>query len=114
MRTETRVSPNPASGVRVADPTLGGYDGMLFRYDADVMGAFWMRNTPMPLSIAYIDSAGHIVTAVDMEPCPDSPDCRGYPPAGPYRFTIEVPRGKLPTLGIVEGSTVVDEKSVCV
>ena len=109
-----RTDPQRARGLmQVTDPTLGGYNGMLFRYDTDVTESFWMRNTPMPLSIAYIGSEGQIVTAVDMEPCEDSPDCPSYPPAGPYRFTIEVPQGNLPALGIVEGSTIVDEQTAC-
>jgi len=99
--------------MEVLDPTLGGYNGMLFRYDADVTQAFWMRNTPMPLSIAYLNGEGHIVSLEDMDPCGDSPDCRSYPPAGPYRFAIEVPRGNLPALGIVEGATIVDQKTGC-
>ena len=99
--------------MQVTDRTLGGYDGMLFRYDTDVTESFWMRNTPMPLSIAYIGGAGDIVTIVDMEPCSDSPECGSYPAAGPFRFTIEVPQGNLPSLGIVEGSTVVDDNAPC-
>ena len=99
--------------MEVKDTTLGGYDGMLFRYDSDVTESFWMRNTPMPLSIAYISNAGQIVTVADMEPCSDSPDCRDYPASGPYRLTIEVPQGNLPRLGIVQGSTVVDDNTAC-
>ena len=99
--------------MQVKDATLGGYNGMLFQFDSDSTGSFWMRNTPMPLSIAYITSAGEIVSTADMEPCSDSPDCRDYPPAGPYRFTIEVPQGNLASLGIVQGSTVVDENAPC-
>jgi uncharacterized membrane protein (UPF0127 family) len=99
--------------MQVKDTTLGGYDGMLFRYDTDVTESFWMRNTPMALSIAYLSSAGQLVSTADMEPCSDSPDCRDYPPAGPYRMTIEVPQGSLASLGIVEGSTVVDENAPC-
>jgi uncharacterized membrane protein (UPF0127 family) len=99
--------------MQVKDPTLGGYNGMLFRYDQDVTESFWMRNTPMPLSIAYLASDGQIVTVADMEPCSDSPDCRDYPAAGPYRFTIEVPQGNLPSLGIVQGSIVVDDNTAC-
>ena len=99
--------------MQVKDATLGGYSGMLFRYDADVTESFWMRNTPMPLSIAYLSSTGQIVSTADMEPCSDSPDCRDYPAAGPYRFTIEVPQGNLGALGIVQGSTVVDDNAPC-
>ena len=99
--------------MQVKDPTLGGYDGMLFRYDVDVTESFWMRNTPMPLSIAYITGAGQIITTADMEPCSDSPDCRDYPASGPYRFTIEVPQGNLAKLGIIEGVTVIDDNAPC-
>jgi uncharacterized membrane protein (UPF0127 family) len=99
--------------MQVKDKTLGGYNGMLFRYDQDVTESFWMRNTPMPLSIAYISSAGQIVTVADMEPCSDSPDCRDYPAAGPYRITIEVPQGNLANLGIVQGATIVDDNAPC-
>jgi uncharacterized membrane protein (UPF0127 family) len=99
--------------MEVTDPALGGYDGMVFRYDTDVNEQYWMRNTRMPLSIAYVDSAGQLVSAVDMAPCEDSPDCQDYPAAGPYRTAIEVPQGKLPSLGIVQGATIVDDKVGC-
>ena len=98
----------------VTDPTLGGYDGMLFRWSAaDVTDTFWMRNTPMPLSIAYLDANGHVVTAVDMAPCEDSDQCPAYPAAGPYRIAIEVPQGGLARLGIDGAATVIDQHASC-
>ena len=57
--------------MQVTDPTLGGYDGMLFRFDADTNDQFYMRNTPMPLSIAFIASNGDVVSTTDMAPCDD-------------------------------------------
>ena len=99
--------------MEVTDPKLGGYDGMLFHYDADTDENFWMRNTPMPLSIAYVSQTGDIVSTADMAPCADSPDCPNYPPAGPYRFSIEVPQGRLPALGIVEGAKISDLEAPC-
>ncbi len=92
--------------MEVTDPTLGGYDGMLFRYPGDHTGAFWMRNTPMPLSIAYLDGRGAIVSTADMVPCRDSPSCPGYPAAGPFRSALEAPLGRLDDLGIVAGARV--------
>jgi hypothetical protein len=97
----------------VTDPTLGGYDGMLFRWDTDVREQFYMRNTPMPLSISYIDSAGHQVSATDMQPCEDRADCPLYPAAAPYRLAIEVPQGGLGRLGIEPGATVTDTRTSC-
>ena len=99
--------------MEVTDPKLGGYDGMLFHYHDDVTENFWMRNTPMPLSIAYVSANGTIVSTADMAPCADRDDCPDYPPAGPYRFSIEVPYGRLPALGIVEGATISDLEAPC-
>ncbi len=85
---------------------LGGYDGMLFVWNADTSGGFWMRNTPMPLSIAFFDAEGGFVSATDMEPCGDSESCPTYPSGGSYRFALEVPQGMLDDLGVGEGSTI--------
>lgn len=93
--------------MRVRDKTLGGHDGMLFQFPADVSGSFWMRNTPMPLSIAFIDRTGTVMSTKDMKPCRDSPRCPSYLADRPYRSAIEVPRGGLARLGIARGSRVV-------
>jgi uncharacterized membrane protein (UPF0127 family) len=85
---------------------LQGYSGMAFVYDEDVENAFWMRNTPSPLSIAWVTAEGRVVSTADMAPCDDRPDCPRYPPAGPYRYAIEVLQGDLPALGITGGATV--------
>ena len=84
---------------------LGGYDGMIFVYDTEVENGFWMRDTPMPLSIAHVDAAGEVVGTLDMEPCLDAgPDCPRYPPAAPFRFALEVPQGDLDAVGVVVGA----------
>lgn len=85
---------------------LQGYSGMAFVYDTDVTNEFYMRNTPTALSIAWIDSAGGVVSTADMAPCEDREGCPLYPPAGPYRTAIEVFQGGLDDLGITEGATV--------
>jgi len=85
---------------------LKGYPGMLFLYDTDVQSAFWMRNTPMPLSIAWFDADGNLVSTSDMAPCDDRDDCPIYGSAGPYRSAIEVPQGELAGLGIGAGATI--------
>jgi uncharacterized membrane protein (UPF0127 family) len=100
----------------VTDTNLGGYDGMLFRYDADVQERYWMRNTPMPLSIAWINADGLLVATADMAPCEDSDQCQSYPVAGPpppYRYAIEVPQGRLASLGLDETATMTDQATAC-
>lgn len=85
---------------------LQGYPGMLFLYDEDVQSAFWMRNTPMPLSIAWFDADGNLVSTSDMAPCDDREDCRIYGSTGRYRSAIEVPQGQLASLGISPGAKI--------
>lgn len=89
--------------MEVTDPDLGGYDGMVFQFPDDVDGGFYMRNTPMPLSIAFVDGDGAVIATEGMEPCPDRDDCPTYPPGRRYRTALEVPRGGLDDLGLVEG-----------
>lgn len=99
----------------VRDRTLGDHDGMLFLFTADTRVPFWMKDTPMPLSIAYLDRDGRLVSTADMEPCGPVPtgvraqrayDARcakasqAYAPAAPYRFAVEVPRGRLASIGL--------------
>ena len=85
---------------------LAGHVGMLFVFTADTNETFYMRNTPMPLSIAWFDASGRFVSAADMVPCADRPDCPTYAAARAYRYALEVPRGGLGGLGIGPGSTI--------
>jgi uncharacterized membrane protein (UPF0127 family) len=81
---------------------LGDYAGMLFDFpEGERDGGFWMRDTALPLSIAYLDADGAIVSTADMDPCLDRGDeCPSYPPDGPYADTVEVVQGGLEALGL--------------
>lgn len=84
---------------------LRGYDAMVFRFPSPTEGSFYMRNTLIPLSIAFFDASGRFVSSTDMEPCPDEvEDCPTYGPDGPYVHAIEVAQGDLGRLGIGSGS----------
>ncbi len=85
---------------------LQGYAGMAFIYDEDRDGGFFMRNTPTPLSIAWVAADGEVVTIKDMEPCEDREGCPTYPSEGTYRYAIETFQGDLDDLGITEAATV--------
>lgn len=99
--------------MEVTDPDLGGYDGMLFEFGEDTGGAFWMRNTPMPLSIAYFDTAGRLVSTSDMTPCDDRPDCPSYPASSSYAFALEVPKGRLDALAVRGEATIRVDGRTC-
>ena len=86
---------------------LGGYDGMLFDFAGDTTTGFWMKDTPLPLSIAFFDRAGQFVSTTDMAPCIHQPSCPTYSAPRPYRWALEVPQGALPRLGIGPGTRLV-------
>ena len=76
--------------------------GMIFVFAQSEPLAFWMRNTFVPLSIAYIDSKGVIVNIVDMKPQDEST----HPSAGPAMFALEMKQGWFKERGIVAGDKV--------
>jgi uncharacterized protein len=76
--------------------------GMLFVFAQSEPLAFWMRNTFVPLSIAYLDNKGVIVNIVDMKPQDEST----HPSAGPAMFALEMKQGWFKSHGIVAGDTV--------
>ena len=85
---------------------LGGADGMVFQFGSPVVTQFWMRDTVMPLSIAFYAEDGSFVSATDMDPCLTGPAdaCARYAATGPYVNAIEVPQGGLEALLMTEGS----------
>lgn len=83
---------------------LAGYDGMVFRFDSDQSGPFYMRNVPVPLGVAWFDASGRYVSAADMAPCGDEDDCPHYFSSRPYRFALEVPGGGLDGIGVGPGA----------
>lgn len=86
---------------------LGGYDAMLFSFEDEITGGFWMKNTIIPLTVAYFDGDGRFVSAQDMEPCPpDGDECPNYPAEGAFKTAIEVPLGGLDDIGIGPGTRI--------
>lgn len=63
--------------------------GMLFIFDKEQILSFWMKNTPHPLSIAYIDSRGKIRNIYDMTPFTLTP----IKSTSSVRYALEVPQG---------------------
>jgi uncharacterized membrane protein (UPF0127 family) len=65
-------------------------DGMLFVFSQATSGGFWMKNTLVPLTIVYFDTAGRRVRRMSMTPCRKDP-CRIYDPGRQYRYALELP-----------------------
>ena len=76
--------------------------GMLFVYPEPTQGGYWMKNTLIPLSIAFYDTNGAILRILDMEPCRRDP-CRVYDPRVGYAGALEVNQGAFERWGVREG-----------
>ena len=85
---------------------LAADTGMLFVNDQDVTVGYHMRDTSIPLSLAFIAADGEILAIVEMEPCRADP-CPVYEPPSAYRFGLEVNRGAFSRWGIEAGARLV-------
>jgi hypothetical protein len=68
---------------------LGKNEGMLFVYEKEERLSFWMKNTPIPLSIAFLDKTGMIVDIQDMVPFSLQTRVSAYP----AQYALEVNGG---------------------
>jgi uncharacterized protein len=63
-------------------------DGMAFRWDEPTDATFWMKDTLIPLSIAFVGQDGRVLAIREMTPCTADP-CTTYGVDGPYTMAIE-------------------------
>ena len=95
-----KVGPHPLHvEVAASDPqrmqglmhrtALGKEEGMLFIFDELAYHSMWMKNTLIPLSVAFVDAEGRILNILDMEP----QTLDSHMAAGPARYAIETNKG---------------------
>ena len=72
--------------------SLGAKAGMVFLYSEPHRGGYWMKDTLIPLDIAFADARGKILRIFTMQPCRRDP-CRIYDPKVAYRSALEVNAG---------------------
>jgi len=75
---------------------LGPRDGMIFLFDRDQHLSFWMKDTPTPLSIAFISSEGRILQIEDMKPFSEEIIASRFS----ARYALEMQKGAFADLGI--------------
>ena len=83
--------------------------GMLFVFEDLTRDPFWMKNTLIPLSIAFIDARWQIVGMFDMRVAPnpaDPPASDVWAPTRPYRYALEVNQGCFKAHGLDEHAKV--------
>jgi uncharacterized protein len=85
--------------------TMGTNEGMLFAFDESRQQCFWMKNTILPLSVAFIADDGSVVNIDDVKPQTLDSHCS----TKPVRFVLEMNVGWYDKRGIKAGSRFVGE-----
>lgn len=101
VRAEMAVKPEDRNFGFMERKNIPDGTGMLFVFEYDQILSFWMKNTPTPLSIAYITSDGKIKDILDMKPY----SLASIVSSGYVRYALEVPQGWYKKNGIAPGDT---------
>ncbi|MDP4299024.1 DUF192 domain-containing protein [Leptothrix discophora] len=103
-RIEAEVAGNPQQrqiGL-MNRPSMPPNHGMLFVFEGPDMHCFWMRNTLLPLSIAFLAADGRIVNIEDMAPQTEASHC----PREPVRHALEMNQGWFAKRGFKAGDLI--------
>jgi hypothetical protein len=106
---EVEVADTPAARARglMYRTWLPEYAGMLFVFETPQRLAFWMKNTWIPLSIAFIDASWRVVDIQDMDPPPPGGEIPIYVSRREAQYALEVNQGFFTRHGIGVGARVV-------
>jgi uncharacterized membrane protein (UPF0127 family) len=99
VQAELAVTPEQQATGMMFRTRMGTNEGMLFVNDDAGVRCFWMRNTLIPLTIAFIDDDGTIVNLADMKPMSEQSHCS----LRPVRFALEMNQGWFAKRGIKAG-----------
>jgi len=102
IRAELANTPESRMQGLMFRKTLGTSDGMLFVFDEPERQCMWMRNTYVPLSVAFIDAKGAILNVEDMEPLTENSHCA----SGPAKFALEMNKGWFASRGLKAGTRI--------
>ena len=76
------------------------HEGMLFAFEQPAVQCFWMKNTLIPLTAAFVADDGTIVNLADMKPLDEASHCS----AKPVRYVLEMNQGWFAKRGIKAGA----------
>lgn len=102
VRAEYAQTPPERERGLMGRSELAADSGMLFRFDEVRRHCLWMKNTPLPLSAAFLDEDGVIVDVIDLEPLSTQIRCS----RAPARYALEVNQGWFEAQGIRAGDRV--------
>jgi uncharacterized membrane protein (UPF0127 family) len=102
IRAQLAITPQQRQIGLMHRREMPSHEGMLFVFDEPSRQCFWMRNTLIPLTIAYLADDGTVVNLADMQPQSDESHCS----AKPVRFALEMNQGWFAKRGIKPGTRI--------
>jgi uncharacterized membrane protein (UPF0127 family) len=104
-RIEAEVASTPQMRARglMYRQQMAPQRGMLFVFAENATHCMWMKNTDLPLSVAFLDDAGHILNVEDMKPHTEDNHCA----AKPARYALEMNLGWFNQRGLRAGDPIV-------
>lgn len=81
---------------------LGPNQGMIFIFPDESAHCMWMKNTLIPLSVAFIDAKGQIINIAEMQPHSEKSHCASRP----ARYALEMTKGWFAAKGVLPGQTI--------
>ena len=100
IQAELAQTPEQRSVGLMHRPSMDTPHGMLFAFEQAATQCFWMKNTLLPLSIAFLADDGTVVNIADMAPQTTESHCS----AQPVRYALEMNRGWFAKRGVKPGS----------
>lgn len=100
IQAEVAITPEQRAIGLMHRKTMPPNHGMLFVFEDAQPQCFWMKNTLLPLSIAFVADDGSIVNIADMKPLDETSHCS----AKPVRFALEMNQGWFAKRGLKAGS----------
>lgn len=89
INAELAATPSDRQQGLMFRTSMAANHGMLFVFEESASHCFWMRNTPLPLTIGFIDAAGILINTLDMAPFNESAHC----PTKPAKYALEMNQG---------------------
>lgn len=100
IKAEVALTPEQHQTGLMHRTSMGSNEGMLFVFDRPGTQCFWMKNTLIPLQVAFIEDDGTIVNLAEMKPKSLDSHCS----AKPVRFVLEMNKGWFTKRGAHPGS----------
>jgi uncharacterized protein len=102
IQAEVAQTPDERATGLMFRKAMGTSEGMLFAFEQATPQCFWMKNTLLPLSIAFLADDGTVVNIENMAPQTENPHCS----AKPVRYALEMNEGWFAKRGVKAGAKI--------